>query len=81
MSGVLALGDNVELALYDGRHVFTSLMLERAYQFLKKGLSAPTSARRVRAVPLDDRLLVTTWVFSLQDLSPCSGRVVRAKDR
>ncbi len=43
-----ALGDNVELALYDGRHVFTPLMRERAYQFLKKRLSAPTSVQPAR---------------------------------
>jgi dienelactone hydrolase len=42
------LGDNVELAIYDGRHVFTPLMRERAYQFLKRRLSAPTSVRPVR---------------------------------
>jgi dienelactone hydrolase len=40
-----ALGDNVELALYDGGHVFTPLMRERAYQFLQRRLSAPTSVR------------------------------------
>jgi hypothetical protein len=54
-----ALGDKVELALYDGGHVFTPLMRERAYQF------PPTAPLRAnlrsagRAFPLDHPLAKT----------------------
>jgi len=50
-----ALGDNVELALYDGRHVFTPLMRERAYQFLAAPFRAHIRSA-CSAVPLDHPL-------------------------
>jgi hypothetical protein len=43
-----ALGDNVELALDDGRHPITAVRRERAYQFLQQRLCGPTSVRRSR---------------------------------
>ncbi len=38
------VGDAVELALYDGEHVFTRPMRDRAYRFLQERLVGAVSA-------------------------------------
>ena len=37
----MILGDNVELALYEGGHVFTRVMRERSYLFPRERLASP----------------------------------------